>query len=418
MMKSPLASAGTLAAVVGLMAGLVSGAVMAQDAPAEARRHYEAGLAAVEAARSRADYPAALREFEAAVRLAPDWPGAVRGLGLVQRAAGRYGDAVLSFRRYLELAPRVPDAARIQALAAEMERERDLDAAAARVLQGLAEGRYARKTIERTVVEGEPLGWPGGLEIFRPAGGGGLEAENPWYPGDQYHPEDHPRLPRAWEPVEVSGRTYAYVYSHYMDTTAGYVVRFDYKVEGEVVSAAPPRVREIVYWEMGWGAPVDGNRQPWTGDLAEWGTVETLFELTPRSEEGAGAVEARDAQGRTRLHAAAMEGRRDEAGSLIAGGADINARDNAGAAPLHLAAGFGHRSVVELLLIMGADVNARNGAGDTPLHAAAYWGQLGAAIQLVESGADPGARNKDGLTPLGVAEKQNRAEVAAYLKGR
>ena len=416
MKRISLAAVGTLLAVLGLGTGLVSRTALAQDAPAEARRHYEAGLAAVEAARSRADYPAALREFEAAVRLAPDWPGAVRGLGLVQRAAGRFGAAVFSFYRYLELAPQAPDASRIRALAGEMERERDLDAAAARVFQGLAAGRYARKTIERTAVEGEPLAWPAGLESFRPAAGGGLEAENPWYPGDQYHPKAHPLLPRAWEPVEVSGRTYQYAYSHYMDTTVRYVVRFDYRVEGEVVSAAPPQVRETVYWEMGWGAPVDGNRQPWTGDLAEWGTVETLYELMPRAGEGAGAVEARDAQGRTRLHAAAMEGRRDEIGALIAGGADINARDNAGAASLHLAAGFGHRSVVELLLTMGADVNARNGTGDTPLHAAAYWGQLGVVIQLVSFGADPGARNKDGLTPLAVAASHNRTALAAYPK--
>lgn len=407
-----------LAFTLALGLGLASVPASAQEVPAEARRHFEAGMAAVEAAKSPAGYPAALREFEAAVRLAPDWPGAFRGLGLVQRAAKRFGDAALSFRRALELAPRAAGADRLRALIAEMERERDLDAEAAHVFRGLTEGRLARKTVAATAVEGEPLNWPGGLERFRPAAGGGLEVENPWYPGDQYHPKAHPLLPRAWEPVAVDRRTYEYAYSHYMDTTGGYVVRFDYRVAGEIVPAAPSRMRETVYWETGWGAPVDGNGEPWTADLAGWGTMEYVYELSPRAAEGAGAVEARDAQGRTRLHAAALEGRRDEAGALIAAGADINARDNAGSAPLHLAAGFGQRAVVDLLLTMGADVDARNAAGDTPLHAAAYWGQLGVVVQLVESGADPGARNKDGLTPLGVAEKQNRTEVAAYLKDR
>lgn len=420
-MKGAVSAAGrvlTEALGFALGLGLVFGSASAQDVPAEARRHFEAGLAAVEAAKSPADYAPAIREFEAAARLAPDWPGACRALGLVQRAAGRFGDAALSFGRYLELAPQSPDSARVKALAGEMERERDLNAEAARIFGGLAAGRYARKTIERTVVEGEPLNWPGGLASFRPAAGGGLEVENPWYPGDRYHPKSHPLLPRAWEPVAVSGRTYEYAYSHYMDTTGGYVVRFDYRVEGEVIPASPPRIRETVSWETAWGAPVDRNRQPWTGDLADWGTVEYLYELSPKAGEGSGAIDARDAQGRTRLHAAAGAGRRDEAGALIAEGADINARDNAGAAPLHLAAGFGHGAVVDLLLTMGADIGARNAAGDTPLHAAAYWGQLGVVIQLVEFGADPGARNKEGLTPLAVAEKQNRAEVVAYLKGR
>jgi len=420
-LKSAVSTAGralTTALGFAFGLGLVSGFASVQDVPAEARRHYEAGVAAVEAARSSADYPAALREFEAAVRLAPGWPGAVRGLGLVQRAAGRFGDAALSFGRYLELAPQAPDAARVKVLVGEMERERDLDAEAARIFGGLAAGRYARKTIERTVVEGEPLGWPGGLESFRPAAGGGLEVENPWYPGDRYHPKSHPLLPRAWEPVAVSGRTYEYAYSHYMDTTGGYVVRFDYRVAGEIVPATPPRIRETVAWETAWGAPVGGNRRPWTGDLAEWGTVEYVYELSPKAGEGSGAIDARDAQGRTRLHAAAVAGRRDEAGALIAEGADINAHDNAGATPLHLAAGFGHGSVVDLLLTMGADIGARNTAGDTPLHAAAFWGQLGVVSQLVAFGADPGALNKEGLTPLAVAEKQNRAEVVAYFKGR
>ena len=406
----------TLALSFGL--GIAPVPALAQGVPAEARRHFEAGMAAVEAAKSPAGYAAAIREFEAAARLAQDWPGAFSGLGLVQRAAKRFGDAAQSFGRALELAPRASGADRLRALIAEMERERDLDAEAARVFRGLAEGRLARRTISQTAVEGEPLNWPGGLERFRPAADGGLEVENPWYPGDQYHPKAHPLLPRAWEPVAVDRRTYEYAYSHYMDTTGGYVVRFDYWVAGEIVPAASPRVRETVAWETGWGAPVDGNGEPWTADLAGWGTMEYVYELSPRAAEGAGAVEARNAQGRTRLHAAALEGRRDEAGALIAAGADINARDNAGSAPLHLAAGFGQRAVVDLLLTMGADVDARNAAGDTPLHAAAYWGQLGVVVQLVESGADPGARNKDGLTPLGVAEKQNRTEVAAYLKDR
>ncbi len=76
----------------------------------EAQRHFDRGMAAVEAARSRADYESAIREFEQAARLAPDWPKAFRALGVMQEKTERFKDAVISFRHYLELAPNAGDA--------------------------------------------------------------------------------------------------------------------------------------------------------------------------------------------------------------------------------------------------------------------------------------------------------------------
>lgn len=128
------------------------------------------------------------------------------------------------------------------------------------------------------------------------------------------------------------------------------------------------------------------------------------------------ASKARDAYGRTKLHLAAIEGRRDAAGALVAAGADVNARDNSGATPLHAAAGFGQMAVVDLLLSLGADREAKNNAGDTPLFTAAYWGHLAVVELLIEFGADVNARNMEGLTPLAVAEKQKHTEVATLLK--
>ena len=403
-----------LGAVFTLFLVLVTAVGFGQEVSSEALRHFEAGLAAVEAAGSPADYRAAIAEFEQAARLAPGWPGAFRALGLVERAARRYGDAARSFRRYVELAPGAADASRFRSLIDEMDRQRDLEAGASRILEMMASGRYSRKLIGKTALAGE-LAWSGSLENFR-LEAGGLRVENPWYPGDRYHPDLHPPIPDRWEPVKVDGRFYEYGYSHYMDTTAGYVVRFDYGVKGEVVSLEPPRLKETVDWFVAWGAPVNENLEPWTGDPAEQGAVEYLCELAPRAGEA--AAELRDGNGRTKLHLAAIQGRRGEAGSLIAAGADINARDNAGASPLHAAAGFGQRSVAELLLTMGADFEARNDAGDTPLHAAAYWGRSDVVGLLVEFGADVNARNKKGLTPLRVAEDQKHDEVAALLRSR
>ena len=85
-----------------------------QNVSEEAARHQNRGLAAVEMAKTAADYQAAIDEFQEAARLAPDWPDAWYNLGLVQDKAGRYEAAATSLKRYLELAPDAPEAAAVK----------------------------------------------------------------------------------------------------------------------------------------------------------------------------------------------------------------------------------------------------------------------------------------------------------------
>ncbi len=77
-----------------------------QTVPQEARRHFDSGTAAVKAG----DYETAVREFEDATGLAPDWPDAFFNLGLARMGAGRYAEAAKSFRQYSRLAPQANDA--------------------------------------------------------------------------------------------------------------------------------------------------------------------------------------------------------------------------------------------------------------------------------------------------------------------
>jgi ankyrin repeat protein len=86
---------------------------------------------------------------------------------------------------------------------------------------------------------------------------------------------------------------------------------------------------------------------------------------------------AREDDGRTALHYAAMKGREEIVKLLINGNADINAKTAKRATPLHYAAGSGHKEVVELLIAEGADVNAKEkrAGSPTPLDAAKFVGQ-------------------------------------------
>jgi len=85
-----------------------------QDIPEEARRYMARGNAAVEMAQSERDYALAAKEFEQAAKLAPDWVDVYFSLGSVQSKTGDYAAAIKSFRRYLALAPKSPEAAKIK----------------------------------------------------------------------------------------------------------------------------------------------------------------------------------------------------------------------------------------------------------------------------------------------------------------
>lgn len=72
------------------------------------------GQAAVEMAKSPADFQDAIREFQKAIELAPNWPDPYYNLALLQEKTGRLKEAVASLKQYLRLAPNAPDAAKVQ----------------------------------------------------------------------------------------------------------------------------------------------------------------------------------------------------------------------------------------------------------------------------------------------------------------
>jgi tetratricopeptide (TPR) repeat protein len=97
----------------------------AQKVPDAAQRHMDRGQAAIETAKSDADFENAIKEFEQASRLVPDWPAPYYNLGMVQSKIERFDDALTNLTRYLQLAPQARDAAQVRTLINKLEYQRD-----------------------------------------------------------------------------------------------------------------------------------------------------------------------------------------------------------------------------------------------------------------------------------------------------
>ncbi|MFA6922311.1 MAG: SUMF1/EgtB/PvdO family nonheme iron enzyme [Gallionella sp.] len=88
--------------------------VMAEEGPADARRHMIRGVAAIEMAKSNAELTLAADEFRRATELDPSLFAAWFNLGSVQAKLGQFNEAIESYKRYLTLVPKAEDAQKVQ----------------------------------------------------------------------------------------------------------------------------------------------------------------------------------------------------------------------------------------------------------------------------------------------------------------
>jgi len=115
-----------LYAFIVLMLLCAATAAFGQKVSDEARRYFDRAMAAVEMAKTPADYEKAVVEFEKAKSLAPDWPDVYYNLGLIQDKAGMYSEAMENLRKYLLLAPDAKDAEAVRTLINKLEYKEEL----------------------------------------------------------------------------------------------------------------------------------------------------------------------------------------------------------------------------------------------------------------------------------------------------
>lgn len=151
--------------------------------------------------------------------------------------------------------------------------------------------------------------------------------------------------------------------------------------------------------------------------------------------------DSRDEVGRTPLHYAAENNRKNVICYLVDNGVDINAQDKCLDTALLIASRFGRKSAMTELLYLGADPNIKNSAGmtalhevawmssnlnlvyyfklhnadinaqdvnlDTPLHYAVNYGNHRMIQAFSRNGADPNLTNNQGMTALHCAVQLN-----------
>ena len=404
-----------LAAIFILFCGIAS-SLGRQAVSDEAKRHLDRGMAAMEMAKSPADQELAIKEFEQAVKLAPEWPEAYRQLALAQEKAEKYGDAAASLKQYLRLAPDASDAEAVKSLINKLEYKQEQEDAVKRVYEMMTMTSASTKSdiYERKKVEGKKLSGiddPVPLSRFRMVSGE-MQVSNQWYvfasKGMGIEEQLHPPIPREWEPVNINGRFYEYKYSYYTLIAWGYVARYDHEVKGEIISIDPPRVKETAKYSVTWGVPIEKNPHPWN-DYG--GASEYIFELIGKDAD----INSKDNGGYTPLRQAVSDDKKEVVELLIAKGADINAKDNNGYTQLHTALILGKKEVAELLIAKGADINAKDANGNTPLHTAIAHDKKEVVELLIAKGADINAKNNNGNTPLQCAEINNHKDVAELL---
>jgi ankyrin repeat protein len=146
------------------------------------------------------------------------------------------------------------------------------------------------------------------------------------------------------------------------------------------------------------------------------GHLQVVELLAPHCYENVG-LEVRDKAGMTALYHAAAAGHEEVVAFLKAKQARCDTMDDKGITAIMVTAGRGHvRVVARLMEQLGREgLEARDEAGRTALHHAAGLGQEGVVGLLLASGVESDREDGDGMTALGLAASRGHVEVVRML---
>ena len=103
-------------------------------------------------------------------------------------------------------------------------------------------------------------------------------------------------------------------------------------------------------------------------------------------------------------------------GTLFGFGHDLAGSRRRGQTPLHYAAWFNARSVAAVLIAVGTEVNVQTNSGYMPIHYAALHNSHAVTELLIGQGANTHAKLNDGWTPLDLAIEAKASETEALLR--
>ena len=123
-----------------------------------------------------------------------------------------------------------------------------------------------------------------------------------------------------------------------------------------------------------------------------------------------------DADGRTALMHAAMNGNVEIVRLLLDNGAKATATDSAGSTALHWAAERGQADAVRELLAARVPVDTENKQGATPLMKATVAGSAPCVDLLLAAGADPKRQDYTGRSALDYARDKRQTAIVQRLQ--